>query len=148
MSSNDLYLFFDAFKHDNKSVFANAFTSAATSKDHKVRKSTSTFFLVYDYNSYVKRRTRVRTSNKLNLVEFITVISPTDLLLPSKNRLLDPEQSNQTDVIGPVLTPELSSEWQLPIADKRKFLVGDARKEPNTCMTLFETVFFVLLIFV
>ena len=87
-----------------------------------------TFYAVYDYTSYMKRRYR-NGSNRINLVEFFTAVTASELLLTKRNRLLDENQTNQMDHIGPLFTPDASEEWQLPGHDKKKFLFGDTNKE-------------------
>ena len=94
-----------------------------------MKKSVSTFYVTYEYSSYMARRARVSASSHVNLVEFLNAVTSTELALTPRKRLLDDQSTNQMDHIGPLTTPGASEEWQLPVAEKRKFLFGDTRKD-------------------
>ena len=120
-----MYVILAAFKHENKNVWLSAFSNASEG----LKKINAMLFLTYDYTSYMARRTRVRKDSRVSLVEFATVVTSKDLTLPMRSSLMFAHSNNQSDFLGPFVTPAASDEWQLPVHEKRKFLFGDTRKD-------------------
>ena len=105
------------------------FSGAFAQEDKKIKKVMTTFYITYEEASYLQKRARVQKGIRFSVVEHLQVVSLNELVLESRKRLLDEEASSQTDHIGPLVTLDPSIEWQLPIMNKRNFLVGECRKD-------------------
>ena len=94
-----LYMFFDAFKHDNIAVFEKCFNLP----DRKMTRHKKILYVTYE-ESTLLRRTRVRCSANLELdiVEHCAVISELPLELMPRKRLTMENSSNRFNHLGPV----------------------------------------------
>lgn len=122
-----IFLFADGHKSDNAGIFANSFNI----DDRRLVKSRSHIYVTYDEASLMKRRQRLDTRAKVNVVETVTLITKSELILAPRKRLLQEGSSNQMNHIGPLISvdPSQELEWHLTVAEKRQFLEGETRKD-------------------
>jgi len=128
IQDGSLYFFLDAFKPDNANVFVNTFAM----DDRRLQKSSQKVFLTYDETSLLKRKSRIDTRGKVNVVEIMTIVALPDWSLAPRKRLVQEGSSNQMNHIGPLVTVDPKNQeldWHLTVAEKREFLVGDTRKD-------------------
>ena len=99
INGNTIFLFFDAFKRDNHSIFEKIFQLP----DRKLQKSRRLLYISYEESTFL-RRTRTRVSNWLDMdiVEQAVIISRESLKLQPRQRLKYENSSNRFNHIGPV----------------------------------------------
>ena len=99
IEQRSLFMFFDAFKHDNLSVFDKCFNLPG----RKLTRSKKLLYISYEESTLLRRtRLRCHDSLELDVVEHAMIISESALELKPRKRLLMENSTNRFNHLGPV----------------------------------------------
>ncbi|CAE7245099.1 unnamed protein product, partial [Symbiodinium sp. CCMP2456] len=128
ITPESIYMFLDAFKHENANVFEKAF-NGGNKRMPRVKKI---LYVSYD-EATMLRRTRTRQHDiELDVMEQAHVFTAKSLTLPLRKRLSIGENGcNRFNHLGPVKLEDPTDktvEWVLPLCEKKEIL-GDTLRD-------------------
>jgi len=120
IGDSDIYMFFDAMKHQQEKAFSDCFTHA----DTKIPKVKKHYYVIYDEEGLRKKgkseRGNVHEATELDCVEYLQCLTSGDLKIRSLKRKRY-DGTNQSNQIGPV-TYSPDRQWKLTFGEKKELL--------------------------
>ncbi len=128
VAAGDVYFIPDGGKH-GLSAKASMGTCFKDAESKKVKNMSKTYYILYDQASLMSRRRATRTCTSLHQIEFMSVFTSSNLVLPRKRRAVYNEMAltNEADTIGPVRWPLWSTSWTMTFGKKKDLFTPENR---------------------
>ena len=124
--SGHLYILMDGKVHSYTEKMSKPFTDT---KGNMLSRSKKQIYAITTEHSERSTRALVRGIGAIPTVEFITLVSRDNIVLPTKDRLHS-AGTNSSDMIGPFTKPLPSAGWQVRHKSKVR-MYGSAMVDPS-----------------